>query len=139
MPGGRPTKLTKELKERAQEYIVNFADYDHAIPSVVGMAVVLDVAKSSLFLWAQKNKLGFSDILAKCNEAQEFTLINKGLKNEVNPTIAKLALGKHGYSERVENELYGKDGGPIDVGDKELARRLAFVIAKEANVSEEKK
>ncbi len=112
MPSGRPTKLNDALIEKANHYIDHYDEYDHAIPSVVGMAVVLNVGKTTLYRWAEDETNIFRDILAKCNDFQEHTLINKGLRNEINPTIAKLALGKHGYSENVKNENTGPNGGP---------------------------
>lgn len=110
---GRKSKLTKENTEKALDYIENYSDYDHAIPSIVGLAVVLNVAKSTIYDWAKVDGSQFPYILEKCNAAQEFTLINKGLRSEVNPTIAKLVLGKHGYSENIKNENTGANGGPI--------------------------
>jgi len=115
MKAGRPTKLNAALKAKALDYVENYAEFDHAIPSIVGMSVVLNIAKSTLYKWASEEGTGFSDILAKCNDHQEFVLIDKGLKNEVNPTIAKLALGKHGYSDNVKNEVTGSGGGPVEV------------------------
>ena len=108
MPAGRPTKLTKALITKAKEYIQDYADHDHVIPSVVGMAVVLNVAKSSLYLWASEKGSEFSDIVSECNDSQEFELCNKGLKGEINSNITKLILGKHGYSDK--QEVAGVDG-----------------------------
>jgi hypothetical protein len=45
----RPTKLTKELVERAEKYIGEMARFE--LPSNVGLAIYLDVAESSLYLW----------------------------------------------------------------------------------------
>ena len=39
MPGGRPTKYTPELIEKAWDYYENYEHYGDMIPSVVGMAV----------------------------------------------------------------------------------------------------
>jgi len=109
--GGRPTKLTPEMFEKADHYIEHYeSEYGHATPSAVGMAVVLNVAKSTLYKWAEDENNGFSDTLAKCNDWQEFTLNDKGLKNEVNPTIAKLALANFGYSDSIDNKHSGLVG-----------------------------
>ena len=75
MPAGRPTKLTKALITKAKEYIQDYADHDHVIPSVVGMAVVLNVAKSSLYLWASEKGSEFSDIVSECNDSQELAVV----------------------------------------------------------------
>lgn len=112
---GRPSKLTPEMKQDALDYIENYQDvHEHPIPSVVGMAVVLNVAKSTLYKWAEDESTGFSDTLAKCNDCQELKLINGGLINTFNPTIVKLALANHGYSDKQQTEITGANGGPIE-------------------------
>ena len=111
---GRPTKLTPKMKSDALDYIVNYKDiHEHPIPSVVGMAVILNVAKSTLYKWAEDESTGFSDTLAKCNDCQELKLVNGGLTNVFNSTIVKLALANHGYSDKQQTELTGANRGPI--------------------------
>jgi hypothetical protein len=105
---GRPTKLTEALKTRARAYIDGgFKDHGHAIPSHIGMAKVLGVSKSTLYLWGENKDSDFSDILADCMDAQQFTLLNGGLKSEFNSNICKLVLGKHGFSDKQETEHKG--------------------------------
>ena len=111
--GGRPTKLTKAMHKRARDYIENYAEHDQIIPSAAGMSVVLDVAKSTLYTWAEDPETGFSDTLARCNQHQEMKLLNGGLSNKFNSTITKLALHNHGYSDKVDNTLAAPDGGPV--------------------------
>lgn len=122
MPGGRPTQYTKEMGEKAQQYLsddktVNYESRGHAIPSIVGLCRILNVARSTLYLWAKDKDHEFSDILENSNELQELVLINGSLKNELNPTIAKLALGKHGYSEKQDIDLSAKVTFTMDYGD----------------------
>ena len=42
----RPTKYTPKIIKEARDYIENYADAGHIIPSVVGMASELKVSKS---------------------------------------------------------------------------------------------
>lgn len=105
MPAGRPTKCTPELIEKAKHYLENYKDHDDVIPSVVGMAVALDIRKATLHEWARDEDNEFSYILAKCKEMQENCLVNGGLSSKMNAQIAKLVLGKHGYKERTETDL----------------------------------
>ena len=79
------------------------------------MAVVLGVAKSTLYKWAEDESTGFSDTLALCNDQQEIKLLNGGLTNTFNATIVKLALANHGYSDKQQTELTGANGGPIEL------------------------
>ena len=113
---GRPSKLNPAMKQAALDYLEDYNDkHEHIIPSVVGMAVVLGVAKSTLYKWAEDESTGFSDTLAKCNDQQELKLINGGLANTFNATIVKLALANHGYSDKQQTELTGANGGPIEL------------------------
>jgi hypothetical protein len=115
MPAGRPTKLNDEMRKMALDYIGNYETvHEHPLPSAVGMASILKVAKSTLYKWAETDE-DFSDTLALCNTEQELNLIHKGLTNDFNPTIVKLALANHGYSESSKQELTGANGGSIQI------------------------
>lgn len=103
---GAPTKYSDELLETAADYVVNFADYGDAIPSVVGLAVALETHRDTIYAWAKdEDKADFSDIVKRLATNQERKLLNGGLDNSFNPTIAKLLLGKHGYSEKSETDI----------------------------------
>lgn len=102
---GRPTTYSEEMEMKADHYIENYAEYGHPLPSIVGMAVVLAVHKCTLYEWAKRERGGFADTLAHCNDAQELALLNKGLTNEFNATIVKLALANHGYSEKTRTDI----------------------------------
>jgi len=107
---GRKTLYTDELNEKAKEYVENYEEYNHPLPSVVGMAVVLKVAKSTLYQWAEDNRGDISDTLEFCNDYQHMELLHKGLKNEFNPTITKLALANHGYHDKQDLDVSGELG-----------------------------
>ncbi len=124
MAGGRPTKYTPEIIEQAWAYIEDYAP--HAMPSAIGMSMILNVAESTLYDWASQEGNEFSEILAHCKSRQHFTLLEKGLKNEFNSNIVKLALGKHGYSEKTETAHSGVLGVRDLTGmtDEELQAEL---------------
>lgn len=103
MTAGRPTKYNKVILANANDYVDNYADHEHVIPSIVGMARVLKVSQKTLYNWSEAHP-EFAAVMEDCNDYQEFTLINKGLKNEINAQITKLALGKHGYSDKQETD-----------------------------------
>jgi hypothetical protein len=116
MPGGRPTKYNEEILAKARAYVDGgYADCGDVIPQMAGLAIELDISRETIYDWSDDpNKKEFSDIVAKCLRAQERRLLNGSLKGEMNPTIAKLILTKHGYSERVQQEHMGENGGPIE-------------------------
>ena len=61
---GRPTKYNTALLEKAQHYLDNYEEYDEVIPSAVGLALVLDITRSTLYAWAKdEDKKVFSHIL----------------------------------------------------------------------------
>lgn len=124
MPGGRPTKYTLDLVQDAWEYIRDYEKvYGHAIPSAVGMARVLGVTTTTLYAWAKDEDKEFSDILQHCLDDQHLKLMNEGLRGDFNSNIVKLALGKHGYSDKTESKIEGNIG-LTDMTDEELARKI---------------
>ena len=109
MSGGRPTLYTPEILEKANTYLTEWSMVGDMIPSVEGLALYINIARSTIYNWEKdEDKTEFMDILEKINERQKQTLINKGLSGEFNSNITKLVLGKHGLSDK--RELTGADG-----------------------------
>lgn len=104
MPGGRPTKLTPELLERASKYL---DEYTTLIPSVAGMSVFLKVSRAAIYRWADDNE-EFRDILQQVLSNQELICLDGGLSKQFDSGISKLVLGKHGYKEHRETDLNDK-------------------------------
>lgn len=110
MKEGRPTKYNATMLKKAQEYLTG---YDGPIPSVAGLSLFLGVSKSTVYLWAQDNKQ-FSDALDDIKSRQEVLLLQGGLTNVYNATIAKLIMAtNHGYSDKQQTELSGPGGEQI--------------------------
>ena len=112
-PGGRPSKYTPEIVQEARDYLEHYQRHGDVIPSVVGLALVLDVRRDTIHEWV-KEKPEFSDIVEKILSKQEQSLIGNGLKGKFNASITKLVLGKHGYHDKIDAEHTGKDGGPLE-------------------------
>lgn len=113
---GRPTKYTEEINQAAKDYISNYKEHNHAFPSIVGMAFVLNIAKSTLYLWANEERGSFSDTLEHCCDSQEFLVLNGAIRNNFNSTISKLVLANFGYHDKADNTLSGGDK-PILIGE----------------------
>jgi len=62
-----------------------------------------------MFDWGKKFP-EFSTTLGKVQLTQEHTLVNKGLKNEINANIGKFMMYNHGYKEKTEQDLMSSDG-----------------------------
>lgn len=106
MPAGRPTDYTPELIEKARKYIGGQWEIEgDAIPSIAGLAVYLKKSRETLRAWShEEGKEEFSAMLGEMLAKQENILLSRGLTNEHNPTITKLVLSKHGYSDKIEQE-----------------------------------
>lgn len=116
---GRPSKYTPELLEKARDYIDNHVQYGDVVPSHAGLATEIDITRATLYAWANdKEKQDFSDILDKCNRKQERMLLSGSLVGDMNASIAKLMLGKHGYQEKHQQEVTGANGGAIKSENK---------------------
>lgn len=121
---GRPTKYSQEILVKSNEYIENCKDDFEEIlesendktgrtrferklrvrlPKAEGLALHLDVSRDTLYEWAKVHK-EFSYILDRINQIQADRVINEALAGNYNPMIAKLLLGKHGYSDKQEIE-----------------------------------
>lgn len=104
---GRPSKLTDEAIEKALIYVSGGYQQDgDVIPTHAGIAATIKVHRATLYAWAKDEDNPFYDILEECNVAQERKLLNGGLSNEFNAAITKLALGKQGYSDKIEQDTY---------------------------------
>ena len=97
-PGGRPTKYTPELIRKTEEYLEQWEEYGHKIPTISGLAQIIDVTRERIAIWRQdKNKQEFSRIIDRLMSMQETKLLDNGLDGTFNSAITKLCLSKHGY------------------------------------------
>lgn len=98
-PVGRPNELIATL-ELAKDYVFGgWEKRGDVIPSVAGLACFAGKRRSTIYDYASKND-EFSDILEAILALQENKLLNGSLAGNLNSTIAKLILTKHGYSDK---------------------------------------
>ena len=107
MKAGQPTKYNKEVLAKANVYLNEWQKEGDMIPSIEALAPYLGVSRATLYNWEDKHD-EFLDILDEIMAIQKRTLLNNGLSGDFNSNITKLALGKHGLSEK--RELSGVDG-----------------------------
>jgi len=110
--GGRPKELNDAVIAKAEEYVNGGYEADELVPTIVGLALYIDKRRQTIYEWAKENPK-FSDIVGKVLEKQERGLLKGGLQGDYNASISKLMLTKHGYSDKVENEISGPGGGPM--------------------------
>ena len=129
MPAGRPTHYNEEIVQKAKDYIDGgWEEEDHAIPSVVGLCKVLNRSRSVIYKWAEDEGNEFKDILDHINQDQHFETINKSLKSEINPMIAKLVLGKHGYHDKQDTNIKA-DLNLADLSEDELDAKIKRLMS----------
>ena len=106
---GRPTKYNEDIQVKADEYLTKWKELKEAVPTVAGLSLYIDTPKQTMYDWGKKFP-DFSYTLGKVQVTQEFTLVNKGLKNEINANIGKFMMYNHGYKEKTEQDLMSSDG-----------------------------
>ncbi|WP_458047935.1 DNA-packaging protein [Providencia hangzhouensis] len=105
---GRPSKFADSLV-KAKEYLMGgYEAVGDVVPSVAGLACYLGVSRKTVYEWV-KESTDLSDTLEGILAMQENKLINKGLNGDFNPTITKLMLANHGYSEKQEVDHKSSD------------------------------
>lgn len=99
MAGGRPTDYNQSVLDIAEDYIENYKEtYEDAIPSVAGLACAIGVSKATIYNWRDIYP-EFLDTLNRLQAKQERQSLNGGITGLFNPTITKLVLANHGYSD----------------------------------------
>lgn len=110
----RPSKYTKEIQSKAEDYSMNFMEYGDPVPTVAGLADALDIARSTLYLWQEAHD-EFSDTLERIDRRQQKFLIAGGLTNEFNSAITKLMLHNHGYSDKSATDVTSQGDRVTDI------------------------
>jgi len=122
----RPTTCDFEVLDKTKEYLVSYEDNGDIMPSVAGLAIHLGVGRQTIYDWKNLIKddhvdtesdcrLEFSYILETLLAKQEQILFKNGLKGDFNAAITKLALGKHGYSDKQDNTLASPGSDTLNV------------------------
>ncbi len=132
---GRPTSYNDQVLLTAIDYLFNYKEHGQNVPTVARLAQLLELTEVTLYRWANdENKAEFSYTLERIKQAQKIELVENGLSGNYNSNITKLMLYNHGFSDKQEvtAQIETKD-----VGNNELARRLAFVLAKGVTIEGE--
>jgi hypothetical protein len=110
---GRPTDYSEEMLAKARSYLASYDSNGDLFPSIAGLALYLDISRETVRRWSKdEDKAEFCGIVEKCLASQESKLTQGGIKGDFNPTITKLLLSKHGYSDK--QEISGPEGGPLE-------------------------
>ena len=107
---GRPSLLNEALLEKAKFYLIEgYKEVESIVPSVAGLACYLGVGKTAVYEWAKESqdpiRIEFANTLEAVLTKQEVMLVNGGLSGGFNPTITKLMMANHGYSDSVKSQV----------------------------------
>ena len=81
----RPTKYSKELLEKAKNYLNVYETLQDVVPTVEGLSIYLEISRETLYRWvSEDDKVEFSDTVKEINATQKQVLINKGLVKLLN-------------------------------------------------------
>ena len=112
--GGRPSVYGPDIVAVAEMYVTGYAATGDQLPSVAGLASALGLHRDTIYDWAaDPKKAEFSDIVRRIATEQERALINGGLSEQFNPSFAKMMMGKHGYSDKVDKTVGNPDGSKL--------------------------
>lgn len=110
MAWGRPTEYTEEMVTKAKAYLASCVDVQVdektlkvKLPTIEWLAIELGIHKDTVYDWKEKYP-EFSDVIATVMHKQAEWLINNGLSWAYNPTIAKVLLTKHWYTDKIETD-----------------------------------
>ena len=107
---GRPTKYQgQKTIDKAMEYANGgFEALGEVIPTAAGLALCLEVNKTTLYEWAKQHP-AFSNTLNILNQRQEVNTINNALLGKYNATIAARVLANHGYTDKAQVDHTSSD------------------------------
>jgi len=117
---GRPSKYCPEIVDAAAAYLEQFEEETDEVPSVVGLALHLEISSETLYNWSKDtNKPEFFGIVQRVLDLQHNILLKNGLNGQYNASIAKLMLTKHGYSDKqeVDQNVKGEMSHQVNYGD----------------------
>lgn len=123
MPAGRPSLYNEDMLAKAQEYLNGgWQEAGDVMPMVESLALQLNVSRATVYNWSEQHP-EFLDILDSLMAAQAKQLWNKGLIGDYNSTMAKLALTKHGYTDKTSSEVSGPNGQAVEI-DHDVVFRI---------------
>ena len=88
-------------------------DCPDVIPSLLGFACRIGVTKDTIHKWKARDPNQLDDekwpqfreflyLLERLNDLQEVVVLDKGLSGQINASVARLILSKHGYNGKVD-------------------------------------
>lgn len=133
MAGGRPTEYSPDIPSKVEKYLTECAERKY-IPTKEGLAVFLDVSRSTIYKWASEIQ-EFSDIFERLMSKQADKLIQGGLDGSYNAPVTKMLLTKHDYSDKqeIDHTTAGKPMFDSEASNKAKGAVAEFLTPKPAD------
>jgi hypothetical protein len=104
-PGGRPSIYSRAVLDTTQDYITNYENHGHSVPTIAGLCQVIGMSRDLAYKWMEdESKKEFFYMVSRIMTAQEHKLIEGGLNNTYNSSVTKLMLSKHGYTDSQDKQ-----------------------------------
>lgn len=101
---GAPCKYTHdEILDKTKEYMDTYESLGRKIPSIHGLAIFLGIDRRTIYQWVSDGNTDLSHMLNYMKDLQAEKTLDNGLDGTFNPTICKLVLSKHGYTDSPTN------------------------------------
>jgi len=128
---GRPRLYNPEEIETIKTEFINYIG-ETDIPIIAEFSYKHNVPRETLYKYEE-----FSTLLKDCITKKEAALEAKALRGDVNVTMAIFSLKQLGWSDKMQTELTGKDGGAIhiDASLNEKINLLAELTKSDENNS----
>ena len=134
--GGRPNTTPEQMAERVERarwYVEGgWKEEGDIVPTVAGLACVLKISRETIYEWA-RNDDRFSDVHKELMSVQERQLVNGGLAGGFNSAVTKVMMTKHGYTDKVEQDITSSDGSMTPQPAMTITADVAKEIAKKLN------
>lgn len=123
MPAGRPVKYTpEEFTTKFEEYMEDCKNKGKLLPNIAGFAFFADFNLDTYYEY-KANRPEFSESIKRIEVALEDSAIN--CKDPAKSIF--YMKNKFGYKDKIEQEITGPNGGPIQLfalSDAELDQKL---------------
>lgn len=115
----RPTKYDPAYCDALIEYAKST---EEAVPTLEGFAASINVDPDTITNW-QSSHPEFFGAVKSAMGIQKVKLIDCGLKGDYNPAVTIFLLkNNHGMSDKLQQELTGANGGPVQISH--IERRI---------------
>jgi hypothetical protein len=109
--GGRPTKLTRTVKQKITDYlkwcnelvadITKTKTFPTIFPTKEHFCIKIGIHRDTMYQWVKEDKW-FSDVYKHIESIHTYIVSGGAMNGKYNQSITKLFLSKQGYADETE-------------------------------------